>query len=348
MSTHSPTSFEVARRARVSRTTVSLVLNRVPGTSISKKTRARVLKTARDMGYVPHATGKALASRKTRNIGVVYSTVQASQSFLQLAIEGLSRATKKRDQRMLVESFDEHDRARIIFELTRARHIDGLVMWGPRHDDPVVAALARDGFPLVMIGSPEAEGLCTIDIDNRNAAKVIVTHLLDLGHRRIACVTYAPVSYTASADRLAGYRDALRGRGVKPDPTLVRRGDFTAESGYDAMRSILDEKEEPPSAMFATSDIVAFGVMKAIHERRVRIPTDISVVGFDDIPLAAFTTPPLTTVGFSGIHEGIRAGEILMDLLDGKIRAGYHETIETRLVIRQSTAKPGRRASAHG
>jgi DNA-binding LacI/PurR family transcriptional regulator len=348
MSTRSPTSFEVARKARVSRTTVSLVLNRVPGASISERTRARVLKAAHDMGYVPHAMGKALASRKTRNIGVAYSTEQASHSFLQLVIEGLSQATRKRDQRLLVESFDEHDRAQKVLELTRARHIDGLVMWGPRHDDPVIAALARDGFPLVMIGSLKAEGLCTIDIDNREAAKGIVAHLLDLGHRRIACITNAPTTYTASADRLVGYREALCGRGMKPDVNLIRQGNFTAESGYEAMQSILDGNRKPPSAVFAASDLVAFGVMKAIHEQRLRIPTDVSVVGFDDIPLAAYATPPLTTVSFSGIREGIRAGEILMDLLDGKIRSGYHETIETRLVVRQSTAKPGRRAAAHG
>jgi LacI family transcriptional regulator len=324
------------------------VLNRALGASISERTRARVLKAARDMGYVPHATGKALASRKTRNIGVAYSTEQASHPFLQLVIEGLSQATRSRGQRLLVESFDEQDRARQILELTRARHIDGLVMWGPRHDDPVIASLARDGFPLVMIGSLEAEGLCTVDTDNRGAAKAIVGHLLDLGHRRIACITNAPLSYTSSADRLAGYRAALRGRGSMLEASLVRQGNFTAESGYEAMRDILAAGGEPPTAVFVASDTVAFGAMKAIHERRLRIPRDVSVAGFDDVPLAAYATPPLTTVGFSGIQEGIRAGEILMDLLDGKIRSGYHETIETRLVIRQSTAKPASRAAAHG
>lgn len=347
MSTRSPTSFEVAKRARVSRTTVSLVLNRVPGASISERTRARVLKAARDMGYEPHATGKALASRKTRNIGVAYSTVQASHSFLQLVIEGLSQATEKRDQRLLVESFDERDRAQKILQLTRARHIDGLVMWGPRRVDPIVDTLARDGFPLVMIGSLEHEGLCTIDIDNRAAAKAMVAHLIDLGHRRIACITNAPTSYTASADRLAGYREALRRHGITPDEHLVRQGNFTAESGYEAMLSILEGAGKPPSAVFIASDTVAFGAMKALRERRLRVPSDISLAGFDDIPLAAYATPPLTTVSFSGVQEGIRAGEILMDLLDGKIRSPYRETIETRLVIRESTARPGSRAVAH-
>ena len=347
MSTRSPTSFEVAKRARVSRTTVSLVLNRVPGASISEATRARVLKAARDMGYEPHATGKALASRKTRNIGVAYSALQASHPFLQLVIEGLSQATRKRDQRLLVESFDERDRAQKILQLTRARHIDGLVMWGPRSGDPLVETLTRDGFPLVMIGSLETTGLCTIDIDNRAAAKAMVAHLIDLGHRRIGCVTNAPVSYTASAERLAGYREALRCQGVAPDECLVREGNFSSESGYEAMRSVLDGPGNPPSAVFVASDTVAFGAMKAIRERNLSIPSDISVAGFDDIPLAAYATPPLTTVSFSGVQEGIRAGEILMDLLDGRIRAGYHETIDTRLVIRESTARPGSRVVAH-
>jgi DNA-binding LacI/PurR family transcriptional regulator len=347
MSSRSPTSFEVARRARVSRTTVSLVLNRVPGASISERTRARVLKAARDMGYVPHAMGKALASRRTMSIGVAYSAEQASHPFLQLVIEGLSQATRKRDQRLLVESFDERDRAEKVLQLTRARQIDGLVMWGPRHGDPVIVALARDGFPLVMIGSVESAGLCSIDINNREAARTAVDHLLDLGHRRIACVTNAPTLYLSSSDRLAGWREALHERGVKPDEQLVRQGNFTPESGCEAMRSILDACRRLPTAVFVASDTVAFGAMEAIRERCLQIPGDISVAGFDDIPLAAYATPPLTTVSFPGIQEGIRAGEILMDLLDGRIRPGYHETIETRLVIRQSTAKPARTTMVH-
>jgi len=348
MSGRSPTSFEVARRARVSRTTVSLVLNRAPGASISERTRKRVLKAARDMGYVPHAMGKALASRRTRSIGVAYSTEQASHPFLQLVIEGLSEATRRRDQRLLVESFDERERARRVLELTRARHIDGLVMWGPRHGDPVIAELARDGFPLVMIGSAEAEGLCSIDIDNRAAAKSMVDYLIALGHRRIACITNAPTSYLSAADRLAGWRAALREGGTQADATLVRQGKFTAESGYEAMRSLLDGAGRLPTAVFVASDSVAFGAMKAIHERRLRIPADVSVAGFDDIPLAAYATPPLSTVSFPGIQEGIRAGEILMDLLDGTIRRGYRETIETRIVIRESTSRPARRRTARG
>jgi LacI family transcriptional regulator len=100
--------------------------------------------------------------------------------------------------------------------------------------------------------------------------------------------------------------------------------------------------------VFVASDAVAFGAMKALRERRLRIPRDVSVAGFDDLPLSAYATPPLTTVSFSGVQDGIRAGEILMDLLDGKIRPGYHEKIETRIVVRESTARPGRGAAAHG
>ena len=340
MSARSPTSFDVAERARVSRTTVSLVLNRVAGASISETTRARVIKAARDMGYVPHAMGKALASRRTKNIGVAYSSEQASHWFLQLVIEGLSQATRERDQRLLVESFDERDRAQKILQLTRARHIDGLVMWGPRRGDPLVDRLARDGFPLVMIGSLETRGVCTVDIDNRAAARAMVEHLIDLGHRRIACITNAPVSYRSSSDRLAGYREALRSRDLKPGGKLIGQGKFTPESGYEAMRSLLDAAGDPPSAVFAASDAIAFGAMKALRERNLSIPSDVSVAGFDDIPLAAYATPPLTTVSFSGIQEGVRAGEILMDLLDGKIRPGYRETIETRIAVRESTAVP--------
>jgi LacI family transcriptional regulator len=322
------------------------VLNRVTGASISEGTRARVLKAARDMGYVPHATGRALASRRTRNIGVAYSTEQASHPFMQLVIGGLSEATRRRGQRLLVESFDERDRAEKILQLTRARHIDGLVMWGPRGGDPVVDALLRDGFPLVMIGRLENENLCMVDIDNRAATRAMIDYLIGLGHRRIAYISDAPFAYMSAADRLAGYRLAMRRHGQTPDERLIREGNFTSESGYVAMQTILDGRWEPPSAVFVASDALAFGAMKAIRERRLRIPADISVAGFDDVPLAAFASPPLTTVRFPGLEGGIRAGEILMDLLDGKIRPGYRETLKARLTIRESTGSP-RRGRSH-
>lgn len=334
------TSFDVARRAGVSRSTVSLVLNRVEKPVISEQTKRRVFKAAQELGYVPHAAGKALASQRTKNIGLVFSRSQASHGFLLQVIQGLVQFTRDNDLRLLLDTFEDSGRDSIL-ELTRAKHIDGLVMFEPRTGDPTLHLLAEDAFPIVLIGSLPTENLCSIDIDNRRAARRVVEHLADTGARRIACITNAPPSYTASLSRLQGYRDALKAGGLPYDDSLVRHGDFSSESGYHAMKELLAEHFPGMDGVFVASDTVAFGALRAIHESSVKIPDDVAVAGFDDIPLARYANPPLTTMQFSGVEEGRRAGEMLNALIEGRVKPGFHEKAAARLVVRESTQRDG-------
>jgi LacI family transcriptional regulator len=177
--------------------------------------------------------------------------------------------------------------------------------------------------------------LCSVDVDNRAAAHMAVAYLFNMGYKSIACITNAPSSYTAAAERLQGYRDALAEAGLEYDERLVRFGDFDLESGYLQMISLLDEAPHP-EAVFVASDVVAFGAMAAIRERGLQIPKDIALVGFDDVPLARYVDPPLTTVHLPTVELARRSSEMLIELIAGKHPEPCQVLLETDLVVRES------------
>lgn len=333
------TSYDVARRARVSRATVSFVLNEVADAKISAGTRTRVLKAARELGYFPDAAGKALARRKTENIALVYTQTYhhlACHSIIPRLIDGLMTVIHQHNLRLMIDAVEEGTSGTNLLALARANHIDGLIMLEPRTGDRQLLALARDRFPVVLIGSlPDVE-LCSIDIDNREAARRVVEYLISLGHSRIGCITNAPLQFTAAAARLAGYQAALRAHGLPLRRSLVRYGGFSPESGHTAMRSLLRERTVP-SAVFVASDEVALGALRAIAEAGLRVPQDIALFGFDNIVDSLYSSPPLSTVSFPVEEHGRRSAEILFELMSGRISPPYHETTPFELVARESS-----------
>jgi DNA-binding LacI/PurR family transcriptional regulator len=332
------TSRDVAERAGVSRTTVSFVLNDVPDVNISQETRRRVLQAAQEMGYVPDAAARSLASRRTHTLGLVLVRNQshlAADAFLPQVIHGLAESTRQAGFHLLLEPVKDIRHPDTYIHLVRAKHIDGIVLSGPRSDDAQLAALVDEGFPVVLLGQLPGKPACFVDVDNRGAAREAVGHLICLGHQRIGCITNAPAEYTAGADRLAGYRDALQEAGLPYQEQLVRYGNFVPESGYQAAYSLLQEGPLP-SALFVASDVVAFGAMAAIRERGLTIPDDIALVGFDDIPLARYVDPPLTTVRLPAAELGRQAGQMIVGLIqDGGVSPGSL-LLETELVVRAS------------
>ena len=340
------TSHDVARRARVSRATVSFVLNDVADEKISEATRARVLKATRELGYVPHAAGKALARRKTENVALVYTRSYhhiASHSILLRLIDGLMEVIHAHNLRLMIDAVDESTRGNSVLKLARANHIDGLIMLEPRSDDEQLPVLSRDGFPVVLVGSMPGSDVCSIDIDNREAARMSVEHLISLGHSRIGCITNAPPVFTAAAARLAGYQQALRSHGIAPRKSLVRYGGFNPESGYEAMRSLLREKVLP-TAVFIASDTVAIGSLRALAESGIQVPRDMAVFGFDDVVDSRFASPPLSTVRFPVEQHGRRSAEILFELMSGTLSPPYHETTPFQIIVRASSVGDGRAA----
>ncbi len=341
MADRRPTSADVAARAGVSRATVSFVLNQRADVKISPATRERVLAAAAELGYHPHAPARQLAGGSSLTLGLVLLQTPeqvAGDALLAETLRGLSTAARTAGYRVLVESIVPGEDG--YADILRTRRAEGLVISGPRRDDAALDALVRERFPIVLQGSLPEFGVPSVDVDNMAGARLAVEHLLELGHRRIACVTNAPLAYTAAAERLEGYRQALRAAGSPFDEALVAEGAFDAPSGHLAMTRLL--AAEDVTAVFVASDVVALGAIGAIRESGRRVPDDLSVVGFDDIPLAAYLDPPLTTIRIPAFELGLAAGQALVDRVANRPVAD-RTLLPIELVVRASTAPPGPR-----
>jgi DNA-binding LacI/PurR family transcriptional regulator len=335
------TSQDVANLAGVSRTTVSFVLNDVKGFNISPETRQKVQDAAESLSYVPDASAQALASRRAKAIGLVMTRDPhhiASDAFLPQIISGLMEVIKDNKLRLLIEYVEVEHQDRAYLELARAKHIDGMILLTPRIDDVGLKKLEQVDIPTVLMGHLEGSNLYSVDVDNQVAAEQGVQHLLDLGHTKIACISNAPPSYAASPDRVIGYKNALLAAGITPNESLIRYADFDPESGYIQMKSLL-ESGNKFTAIFVASDNVAMGAKAALREAGLRIPEDISLVGFDDIPWAQYADPPLTTVHLQAQEMARKACLMLMDLLQGNEPKEKQQIIETHLVVRKSSRK---------
>lgn len=334
-----PTSADVAAMAGVSRTTVSFVINERPDVKIPNETRQRVVDAALQLGYQPNASARRLAGGRSSVIALVLhqSPEQvASDAMLAETLRGLSAAARAGGYRVMVELLAPDGSVASYSSLLRAQHADGLIVSGPRSDDPSLLELVRDGFPIVLQGSLPDLAVLSVDVDNVAGARGAVEHLLSLGHRRIACITNAPLVYTAAQERLAGYTEALDAAGVECEPVLIAEADFDAPSGHVAMARLLARTTF--DAVFVASDVVALGAIGALREAGRRVPDDVSIVGFDDIPLAAYFDPPLTTVRLPAFELGQAAGHALQERIAD--RAIQRRTLlPTELIVRGSTAR---------
>ena len=338
MSRRRPTSRDVANLAGVSRTTVSLVLNNVPGVNISPETRQRVLDAARQLNYYPDVSARRLASGRTRTIALVWHRgpdATYRDVFLPGLLQGITRAARHYGYYLLFRPIEPDEPDDSYAELARGRHADGLILSGPRSDDTLLMDLYGEGFPLVLHGQLPGTDIPSVDVDNVRGAMQAVGHLLALGHQRIGIITNAPPAYTASQQRLEGYRRALEAAGIPFDESLVRYGNFDEESGQAAMVSLLD-LPHPPTALFVASDMVAVGALKAIQDRGLRVPEDVALVSFDDVTIARFVTPPLTTVRVPAFGLGWAAGELLIRIIEQDLPRELHVLLETELIVRGS------------
>ncbi len=336
------TAQDVARLAGVSRTTVSFVLNNVTDMRISEETRQKVLEAARLLNYYPDAVARRMVTGRTRVLGFVLrqSPEQAfADLFLPQVLNGLSQAAARQGYQVLFEPIPPDQPNTMYARLVNERHVDGIILSGPRFDDEDLLRLHREGAALVLIGRlPDVE-VPYVDVDNVGGARMAAEYLIRKGHRRIGLITNAPLSYTASVERLSGYRQALEAAGLSFDETLVRYGNFTPQSGYQAMTDLLQVRPLP-TAVFVASDTVALGALQAIRHAGLQIPADISLIGFDDIPLAGFLDPPLTTVHLPAFNLGWEAAEMLLQRLQTEEASPSYRLLATHLVERESCAPP--------
>ena len=340
---------DVAERARVSRTTVSFVLNNTAGAVISEETRARVLRAARELGYVPNEQARSLSMTRHHTVGlfICHPRSPFSDSFILPLIDGASRVLNKHRFGLVLQQIGarETDYRTLIAE----DDVDGVILVNPHHHDPALDALLDAAFPTVVIGAGTAGRANEVEVDNFAAACEATDHLLSLGHRRIGFISHAPLEFPAAADRRRGYLHALERAGRRPpagEEALERIGRFSEESGYECANQLLALRARP-TAIFAGNDMIAYGAMQAAKDAGLRIPDDLSIVGFDDNHLSRFTNPPMTTVAVPAASLGAEAARIAVESIIGS--AALHPVrmvLSHHLSVRRTTGAPSSTASS--
>ena len=330
------TIFDVARVAGVSYSTVSRVVN--GHEHIRDETRLRVQAAMAELGYVAHVSARTLATGRSRMVGLLVQEVE-SPFFL-----GVIRGV---DQQVSATGYDfllctTHDRREKEAEyVARLSHgmVDGLMIILPRGLPDYVGQLRAETFPFVLIDyDADAPGCNVINAANRDGTRVALRYLLDLGHRRIGFIT-GTLATGSAQERLTAYREVLTTAGIPIDPALIVDGDFLEPRGRTAAHELL-ALPEPPTAIFASSDAAAFGVLRAALERKIDVPRDLSVIGFDDIPEATWAAPALTTVRQPLREMGRAAARRLMEILAEPDLPPQRVTLDTELIVRGSTGRP--------
>jgi LacI family transcriptional regulator len=305
---------EIAKRAGVSRSTVSRVINDQP--NVRAPVRERVWQIIRETGYQPHAAARSLVTRRTRIVGVIIPeavTTLFTDPFFSHLLSGITRTCNAHGYHLMLSLFNGPVGPEEMYRrVVGGGHLDGVVVASTRFEDPLIEHLLEDDVPFVLVGRYPEERVRYVDIDNVGAARIAVDHLARLGHSRIGTIT-GPLNVCSGADRLEGYRQAMEAHRLPVSDSLIVEGDFSEESGMAAARRLLSVGV---TAIFAASDIMAVGALKVIREAGLRVPQDVALVGFDDMPIAAALQPALTTVRQPVEQMGAMAADLLLGLLD--------------------------------
>lgn len=322
---------DVARAAGVSVATVSRALNGAD--NVTPDTRRRVVAVATEMRFTPSSAARSLITRRTHSIGALLPDLYG-EYFSEL-IRGIDLKARARGLHLLVSS--SHGDASEAAAALRAMHgrVDGLLVMSPHLNAEALADNLPQGLPVVLIATRQPDsGLSSYAVDNHGGAFAMTRHLISRGHRRVAFITGPDHNYEAQ-ERLRGYRAALTDL-VPGQPELLLPGDFTEESGWRAGSEIATLAERP-TAVFAGNDMMAIGCLAALAEAGVKVPQDIALAGFDDIPIARYVTPPLSTVRVRIAELGGLAMERLATAIENPGRsAPHHQTLRAELVVRQS------------
>jgi DNA-binding LacI/PurR family transcriptional regulator len=311
-----PTLEKVALRAGVSRATVSRVVN--GSTTVSPEIRESVTRAVRELGYVPNHAARSLVTQRTNSIALVLpepdTRIFSDDQFFPGIIRGVSHQLEVAEKQlvlMMASSSASHER---IEQYVMAGHVDGVLVASVHGADPLPLTLARTGIPVVSNERMLSRTTIPyVGVDNVDGAANAVRHLIGLGRQRIATIA-GPQDMVAGIDRLAGYRQELKDSSRR---SIVAVGDFTRDSGEAAMQQLLDD-DPALDAVFIASDLMAHGALRTLRKAGRRVPDDVAVIGFDDIELARYTEPPLTTVRQPIVDLGRMLAQQLLRLADGE------------------------------
>ncbi|WP_229069938.1 LacI family DNA-binding transcriptional regulator [Actinoplanes sp. DH11] len=340
MRSRKPTSSDVAAAAGVSRSAVSFAFNNPQ--RISAATRERILSAAEELGYTPSTLGRMLQAGTTNSIGVLLPQRLAQvldNPYYSRFLMGAGQVCDQEGYTLLLTPPLQDS----VLKAIPYAAVDGFIVCGLEVDRGEVAELDRRGIPFVLIDSDPHEGAPSVEVDDRGGAREVVRYLLELGHRRIAVLTLGPATGAGGyrgplARRMAGIGDALGEFGLELSDVRVAEAPVSREEGYRATRELM-ASQDPPTAIVALSDVLAYGAVDALQELAVNVPDEVSVTGFDDLAESAWFRPRLTTVRQPIVTKGRMAADFLISAIRGEDQHP-HQMLGTSLIIRESTAKP--------
>lgn len=322
---------DIAKAANVSYSTVSRALSDSP--RVRPETKQRIQSIAAEMGYLPSAVARSLVTRRTNTIGVVVTSI--TDLFFAEVIHAIEETTLKHKYGLiLANSGGESERELAAIQTLRERRVDGIILVSGYSKREDLRAEKGIDLPIVIINNVHQEHIgYSVEVDNVGGARDATQYLLDLGHRRIAHIA-GPLREWDSVERQSGYEQALQAFRLAIDPVLIVRGDNRPRGGMEATQQLLG-LPSPPTAIFCYNDVTALGAIRAAHAAGLRVPRDLSVIGFDDIDLSPYFEPPLTTVAQPKRQMGEKAVHMVLELLAGN--AVEDCVLPSRLIVRGST-----------
>ena len=329
---------DIARLAGVDPSTVSRVIADNP--RISAKTKEKVLEVMEELDFHPNAIARSLANRSTKTIGVVmpHGTEQVfANPFFTEVMRGIGVSALKRGYYVLFSTGNSSEEEHKATErLVNEKRVDGLILLTSRIGDKTIDSLRKKRFPFVVVGKPSSiEDVNWVDNDNQEAGSLATEYLIKLGHERIGFIG-GEFTYVFMGERFKGYKKALDSYGIKFQKELLSLGEFVEEGGYRAAKKLI-QQENRPTAIVVADDIMAFGAMRAIKEQGLSIPGDISIIGFNDTPLASYIDPPLSSMEIFVYDLGYNASETLINQLQEAGGHKKHIIIPAALRVRKST-----------
>ncbi len=309
---------DIAREANVSKATVSRVINNTK--AVSPELRERVYDIIKKNNFKPNSLARGLVTKQTRMIGIVIPDI--SNPVFGSLTKGINSVCQQMDYTLMVcESGGVQDREIELLEVLSDKSIDGVLFAGVDVNDTLIGKMKEKEYPVVLVTqeASASEGIIpTVVHDNIKATYDAVSFLISNGHKKVAFVSGPKHDYSSGKKRLQGYQSALRDNGIEVPDSYIEHGNFTFESGYECMKKIYEENSQLPTAIMLCSDLMAIGAMRFLKSAKIKIPDDISIMGFDDSEYAMYFTPELSTVRISYFAEGEKAAKELFKLMNGQ------------------------------
>jgi DNA-binding LacI/PurR family transcriptional regulator len=336
-----PIAKDVAKRARVSIATVSRVVNKQVG--VSPEVRDRVLRAIEALGYQPSRTAQRLRAKRGHVIGLIISDIQ--NPFFTAVARGIEDVAYQHGYSLILCNTDEDsEKERLYLDVMRAEAVAGVILATTVEENPGVRQLIEGGIPVVAIdrqlNDPDIDSVL---VDSVQGTVDLMSHLIELGHQRIGFIG-GPVTITTMRERRDGYLLAHQKHGLTVSPELMRFGDPKQASGYACAQELL-QLQPPPTAIFASNNMITLGALRAIQERGLRIPEDISIVCFSDVPWSTLLHPPLTVIAQPDYELGQRAAELLLERFKQPDNPTCHVPLKLHLIVRASTGRPAQQVA---